>query len=69
MGETGEELTGLWWRNLSERDHFEYPGVDGRFILNWIFRKWERGMEWIELAQDGDGWCALVNAIMNLQVP
>jgi hypothetical protein len=28
-----------------------------------------RGMDWIELAQDGDRWLALVNAVTNLQVP
>jgi hypothetical protein len=27
------------------------------------------GMDWIELAQDRDRWWALVNVIMNLQVP
>ena len=26
-------------------------------------------MEWIELAQDSDRWHALVNMLMNLQVP
>jgi hypothetical protein len=29
---------------------------------------WE-GMEWIDMAQDRDRWRALVNAVMNLQVP
>ena len=31
----------VWWGNLRERDHLEYPGVDGRIILRWIFRKWD----------------------------
>jgi hypothetical protein len=26
-------------------------------------------MDWIDLAQDMDSWWALVNALMNLQVP
>jgi hypothetical protein len=26
-------------------------------------------MDWIELAQDGDRWWALKNAVMNLRVP
>jgi hypothetical protein len=27
------------------------------------------GMDWIELAQERNRWRALVNAVMNLQVP
>jgi hypothetical protein len=32
----GEVHTGFWWGNLKERDHLEYPGIDGRIILRWI---------------------------------
>jgi len=28
--------TGFWWGNLRERDHFEYPGLNGKIILKWI---------------------------------
>jgi len=27
------------------------------------------GMDWIELTQDRERWLALMNAVMNLQVP
>jgi len=27
-----------------ERNHLEDPGVDGRIILRWIFRKWNVGL-------------------------
>jgi len=30
---------------LRERDHLGEPGVDGRIILRWIFRKWDVGMK------------------------
>jgi len=46
------------------------PGVDGRIILRWIFRKWGvGGMDWIDVAQDRDRWRAFVNVVMNLRVP
>ena len=35
--------TEFWWGNLRERDHLGDPGVDGRIILEWIFRKFDGG--------------------------
>jgi len=37
----GTAYTGFWWGNLRERDHLGDPGIDGRIILRWIFRKWD----------------------------
>jgi len=56
-------------RGLRERDHLEDTGVDERIILKCIFRKWDGGIYWIDLAEDRDRWRALVNAVMNLRVP
>jgi hypothetical protein len=55
--------TGFCYGNLREGDNLEDPGVEGRIILQWAFRKWGGGMEHI------DRWLTVVNAVINLQVP
>jgi hypothetical protein len=47
----GEVCKGFWRESLRERDHWEYPDVDGRIILRGIFRKWEGVV--------GTGWSGL----------
>jgi len=34
---------GYWCGKLRERDHLEEPGLEGKIILRWIFRKWDVG--------------------------
>jgi hypothetical protein len=34
-----------------------------------FFKKWDRDIDWFDLAQNMDRWRALGNAIMNLRVP
>jgi hypothetical protein len=64
-----ESWGGFWWGSLRERDRWGDPGVGGKIILGWIFRKWNvGGMDWIGLAQDRDRWRAVVTAVLNLRV-
>jgi hypothetical protein len=53
----GRGVTGFWWGNLRETDHWGDPGVDGRIILIWIFRKWDvrvwTGLSWLSIGTGG----------------
>ena len=53
----GEAYTGFWWGNLKERDHLGDPGIDGRIILRWIFRKCDvrvwTGSSWLRIGTGG----------------
>jgi len=56
MGER-RGVYGVLQGNLSERDHLGDPGVDGRIILRWIFRKWDVGVwtgsSWLRIGAVG----------------
>jgi hypothetical protein len=39
----------------------ENLGIDGRIILEWIFKKWEADMGWFDVARNRDRWRAFVN--------
>jgi hypothetical protein len=42
---------------MREIDHFEEPGVDGRILLRWNFRKWYwwgwTGLIWLRIGAVG----------------
>ena len=50
-------IQGFGWGNLRERDRLGDPGVDGRIILRWIFRKWDMGVwtesSWLRIGTGG----------------
>ena len=63
----GERLiNGFSGEDLRERDHLGDPGLDGKILLRWIFRKWDVGV-WTGSSRLRIG--TLVNAVTNLRVP
>ena len=40
--------------HLRERNHLEDLGVDGKIISKFVFKKWDGGMDWIDLTEDED---------------
>jgi hypothetical protein len=46
----------VWAGRSEERRQLGKLRKDGEIILRWIFRKWDGGMDWIDLAQDRDSW-------------
>jgi len=56
--------SGFWWGSPRDTDHSEDPSIEGKIILKWILKSLDWGMEGmvgIDMAQNMDGWQALVN--------
>jgi hypothetical protein len=55
--------------NVKRRDLSEDQGINGKnFGMDLRETGWE-GVDWMHLAQDRDQWWAVLNTVMNLQVP
>jgi hypothetical protein len=48
------------------KSRLEDPGVDGRIILRWIFKRWDGGTDWTDLAQDRYRWRAVLYAVRDI---
>jgi hypothetical protein len=52
-----EACTWFWCGNLKERVHWGDPGVNGRIILRWTFRKGDvgvwTGLSWLRIETSG----------------
>jgi hypothetical protein len=55
-------------RKPKGKNHLEDLGVDKRIILKLIFKK-QDGVDWINLAQNGDKRWAVVNTETKVRVP
>jgi hypothetical protein len=64
----GEVHAGFWCGKPREKNDLEDLGVDEGRILKWIFKRWNKGMDWIALVWDGDRdrWQSLAKAVMKL---
>jgi hypothetical protein len=56
-----EERRGVYWvlvRKPEGKNHLEDPGIDGKILLKWIFRKWYvgawTGLIWLRIRPGGD---------------
>jgi hypothetical protein len=62
MGRRGTHI-GYWWESQKI-----YTRLVNNIKMDLREIGWD-GMYWIDLAQDGDQWRALVNTVMNVRVP
>ena len=65
---TGQVHTVFCWLYRRGRGHLENLDVDGRIILKLIFKKWDEGMDWIDMADDKERWRDFLSAVMNFWV-
>jgi hypothetical protein len=61
---------GCWWESQKVKRPLGRPRRRwvGNITMDLREIGWD-GIDWIDLAQDGDQWRALVNTMMNLRVP
>ena len=56
------------WKYLKERNHMEVKHIWEDSIKTDLKETALEGLDWIDLAQDGDKWWAVVNTVMNFGI-
>jgi len=54
---------------VSEEENLGDIGMVGRVIVKWIFKNYDGGLDWINLAQNGEKLRAASNIAMDLPFP
>jgi hypothetical protein len=54
--------------NVMERDRIKDVGLVGSIIYLFL-KKWDGGMDWIDLAQGRILWRDVANSLINFRVP
>jgi hypothetical protein len=52
----GEVRTGFWQGDLKQGNNLGDPGIDGRIMSKWIFKKWDgawTGLSWLRVGTGG----------------
>jgi len=58
--------TKFWFENLKKRDRLEDQDVDGRNILQWVFKNIRRNsVSLVHLTQNSTHFYAFVKVVMN----
>jgi hypothetical protein len=52
--------------NLIVKDHFDFPGLDGRIILKQILNSYVRVVEKIGLINNRNKWRVVVDTVLNI---
>jgi hypothetical protein len=50
----GEKRSSYRGGSLWERGYLEHLGLDGKIIFKWFSKKWNGGLDWIDMALDRD---------------
>jgi hypothetical protein len=61
---------GFWWGDPREGEHLQDLGIERLKIIKWFLNNWGwGGTDWIDTAEGGGRWRALVNVGIKFRGP